>query len=46
MPLLSLHSNLFWAAFWPCVSFGLTALVLAALLVWLWNAAPAIPARN
>lgn len=44
MPLLSLHSDLFWATLWPCASFGLTALVFAALLVWLWGApAPAPP---
>lgn len=46
MPLLSLHSDLFWAAFWPCASFGLTALVLAALLVWLWSASPPIAASR
>ncbi|CAN7251337.1 hypothetical protein LJR219_001054 [Phenylobacterium sp. LjRoot219] len=43
MLLLSPHSDLFWAALWPSASFGLTALVFAALLVWLWRA-PAVPA--
>jgi hypothetical protein len=43
MPLLSPHSDLFWATFWPCASFGLTALVFVALLVWLWRAPTAIP---
>jgi len=38
MPRLSLHSDLFWATLWSCASFGLTALVFAGLLVWLWGA--------
>lgn len=47
MPLLSLHSDLFWATFWPCASFGLTALAFTVLLIWLWSRdVPAQPWRG